>query len=98
MEQKIVASWEEFLIELEVIRRQRESSADYEQNSPLLFRGQADYRWPLRSTLERVCERMPYKDYYRIIAKIKSQIESLVGGDWPIPPLSGNRAFGRRIR
>jgi hypothetical protein len=28
---------------------------------------------------------MLYKDYYRIIAKIKPQIESLVGGDWPIP-------------
>jgi hypothetical protein len=29
---------------------------------------------------------MPYRDYYRIIAKIKPQIESLVGKDWPIPP------------
>jgi hypothetical protein len=28
---------------------------------------------------------MLYRDYYRIIDKIRPQIESLVGGDWPIP-------------
>jgi hypothetical protein len=28
---------------------------------------------------------MLYREYYRIIDKIRSQIQSLVGGDWPIP-------------
>jgi hypothetical protein len=28
---------------------------------------------------------MRYLDYYRMIAKLKPQIESLVGGNWSIP-------------
>ena len=42
--------------------------------------------WRLSTTLERAREQMLYKDYYRIIAKIRPQIESPVGGDWPIHP------------
>lgn len=59
---------------------------DYVQDYPLLFRGQGNSRWQLSATLERAHERMLYRDYYRIIGKIRPQIESLVGGDWPIPP------------
>jgi len=86
MEERDVASWEEFLEGLEAIRKERASSVDYVQNCPLLFRGQRDSHWPLRTTLERTCGRMLYKDYYRIIARIRPQIESLLGGDWPILP------------
>jgi hypothetical protein len=86
MEERNVATWEEFIGGLEEIREERASSTDYLQDSPLLFRGQGNSCWQLSATLERARERMLYKDYYRIIGKIRSQIESLVGGDWPIPP------------
>jgi hypothetical protein len=86
MEEMNVTTWEEFLGGLEEIQKERAGSSDYVQNCPLLFRGQGNSCWRLSATLERACERMLYKDYYRIISKIRPQIESLVGGDWPIPP------------
>jgi hypothetical protein len=86
MEERNVATWEEFLGGFDEIRKERASSTDYVQDYPLLFRGQGSSCWRLSATLERVRERMLYRDYYRIIAKIRPQIESLVGGDWPIPP------------
>jgi len=85
MEERKVTSWEEFVEGLEEIRKERASSANYRQDSPLLFRGQGNSCWQLSATLERKRERMVYKDYYRIIDKIKPQIETLVGRDWPIP-------------
>jgi hypothetical protein len=85
MEEKNVATWEEFLGGLDEIRKERASSADYVQHSPLLFRGHESSCWRLSATLDRTRERVLYRDYYRIIAKIRPQIESLVGGDWPIP-------------
>jgi hypothetical protein len=86
MEERNVATWEEFLSGLEEVRKECGSRTDCVQTSPLLFRGQGNACWQLSATLERACERMLYKDYYRIIAKIRPQIESLVGGDWPILP------------
>ena len=86
METKNVATWEEFLAGLENIREERRNSTSYVQNSPLLFRGQGNSCWRLSATLERVRERMRYKDYYLIISKMRPQIESLVGRDWSILP------------
>lgn len=86
MEERNVSTWEEFLGGLEGIRRERASSTDYAQDSPLLFRGQGNSCWQLNTTLERARERMLYKDYYRIINKVRPQIESLMGNDWPIRP------------
>jgi len=86
MEEINVATWEEFLGGLEEIRNERTSSTDYVQDCPLLFRGQGNSCWQLSATLERTRERILYRDYFRIIGKIRPQIESLVGGDWPIPP------------
>ncbi len=85
MEERNVASWEKFIEGLDEVRKECASSTEYVQNSPLLFRGQGNSCWQLSATLERERERMLYKDYYRIISKIKPQIETLVGGDWPIP-------------
>jgi len=88
MEERNVTCWEEFITGLEEIRREQASSANYVQDSPLLFRGQGDSCWQLSTTLERKRERILYKDYYRIIDKIKPQIETLIGGDWSIPSYS----------
>jgi len=80
-----VATWEDFLKGLDEIRKERLTSTCYVQSDPLLFRGQGSSCWRLDTTLERVRERMRYRDYYRLIAKIKPQIESLMASDWPIP-------------
>ena len=85
MEERNVASWEKFIEGLDEVRKECASSTEYVQTSPLLFRGQGNSCWQLSATLERERERMLYMDYYRIISKIKPQIETLVGGDWPIP-------------
>jgi hypothetical protein len=85
MKERNVATWEEFLEGLDEIRNERATSTYYVQDDPLLFRGQVSSCWQLNATLERVRERMLYRDYYRIIAKIRPQIESLMGSDWHIP-------------
>ena len=85
MEEKNVATWKEFIRELDRIRKRCNSSSEYLRDGPLLFRGQGSSRWPLDTTLERTWPRLLYKDYYRTIAKLKPQIESLVGGNWTIP-------------
>jgi hypothetical protein len=97
MEERNVATWEEFIGGLEDIRKERASSTDYEQGSPLLFRGQGNSCWQLSATLERKRERMLYKDYYQIIDRIKPQIETLVGGDWPIPSYPEVKDLGQGI-
>gem|GEM_PF-4543477 len=64
-----VATWEEFLTGLEEIKKECLSSTCYVENDPLLFRGQGNSCWRLNTTLERVRERMLYRDYYRSINK-----------------------------
>jgi hypothetical protein len=67
MEERNVNTWEEFEDGLKSVRKEYVQSAR-SLKSPLLFRGQEDSCWLLRTTLERNRERMPFKDYYRIIA------------------------------
>lgn len=85
MEERNVTCWEEFIEGLKEIRKKCANSTDYVQDSPLLFRGQSNSCWKLSTTLERERGRMLYKDYYRIIDRIKPQVETLVGGTWQIP-------------
>lgn len=84
MEERNVSTWEEFENELKKLRDEREQSKDY-LKTPLLFRGQEDSCWLLTTTLDRNQERMLFKDYYHRIARIRSQIETLTGNEWPIP-------------
>src|SRR5207248_3283799 len=84
MEERNVNTWEEFEASLKDIRRSR-NEADHSLTSALLFRGQENSSWPLSTTLERYREQMLFKDYYRVIARIQPQIETLTGDEWPIP-------------
>jgi len=79
-----VETWEEFEDGLQRVREEYEQSPRSLKSS-LLFRGQEDSCWSLRTTLERNRERMLFKDYYRIIERIVPQIETLTGNEWPIP-------------
>lgn len=79
-----VRSWNEFEDKLEEIRHSSRTSDGSE--SPLLFRGQENSCWPLATTLERSTQGVVlFKDYYRLVDRVKPQIESFTGKDWEIP-------------
>src|SRR5262245_31335834 len=74
-----IETWEEFTSQVAGLRRT--------SLQPLLFRGQANASWGLNSTLERRAksERLPIREYYRLIKKIKPQIETFTGLRWEVP-------------
>src|SRR5438067_8314602 len=84
MEERNVDSWNEFERELIALRQQRQANQSL-LDSSLLFRGQENSGWLLETTLDRKQERMLFKDYYRIIDRIRPQIETLADSKWPIP-------------
>ncbi len=57
MEERNVNAWEDFENQLQDLRRERDASSD-SPNSSLLFRGQEDSCWLLKTTLDRKRERM----------------------------------------
>jgi hypothetical protein len=61
--------------------------------SRLLFRGQSNSGWQLKTTLERYApDSLKARDYYRAIYGAKYQIESLTDRSWNIPtPKEYNR-------
>lgn len=86
MEERNLNTWEEFEKELSDIREEYDrSDAKFSSSSSLLFRGQEKSCWLLSTTLDRKRERMLFKDYYRVIANIRPQIETLTGKEWSIP-------------
>src|SRR5579862_3149201 len=86
MEETNLTTWEEFERELKEFRQPQRDELG--SGLPPLFRGQHDSSWLLSTTLERERKRMRFADYYRIIHKIRPQIESLMGAEWPIPDYS----------
>jgi len=85
MEERNLSSWEEFEKALKDIRDEHEQSDVQLKSSSLLFRGEENSSWSLMTTLDRKRERMLFKDYYGIITRIRPQIETLTGSEWPIP-------------
>jgi hypothetical protein len=84
--QKKVSSWEEFEKELRVIQK-RLGRARPGTQPHLLFRGQENSRWPLKTTLERSGrDGMLFSDYYLLISQVRPQVESLIGSAWPEMP------------
>lgn len=72
-----VASWEEFE------RAVRELRDRHPGHRALLFRGQPDAAWPLRTTLERHDGvEMPFEAYYRVIAASEPQVRSFTDEAW----------------
>jgi len=77
-------SWSDFLSKIQRIEEQIKSTGVNVQK--LLFRGQADSRWTLKTTLERQLG-APYSimRYYHYIYPIKPTIESHTAERWSIP-------------
>lgn len=86
MEERNLNSWQEFKKELADLRNQQETFRGAYAGD-LLYRGQSDASWPLRTTLDRQRERMLVRDYYRLIGKLKPEIESMTGVEWRLPDL-----------
>src|SRR5258708_8575330 len=76
--QKTVDTWESFERELKFIRDNT--------SGQLLFRGQEESSWPLTTTLERNKQpRMGLREYYRLMLKVRPQIEAFTGNHWVLP-------------
>jgi hypothetical protein len=79
MQEVKVDTWDELAVKVADLR------ATLGDDSALVFRGQSDSRWRLSTTLERTHGRTLFKDYYRVISRIKPQIESFTSNRWDIP-------------
>src|SRR5271154_7584956 len=76
-----VENWEDFEARLQEIKRTIKAGP-----VGLLFRGQADASWSLKTTLERSPRRMEsVHQYYSIIREIKAQIETFTDLSFEAP-------------
>lgn len=77
-------SWEVF--ESKIAKLQEKQAENPGLYGKLLFRGQSDSGWPLATTLERNAPiGMEFREYYRTISWIKSEIETFTGNKWDAP-------------
>jgi hypothetical protein len=76
-------SWSEFYEHIQKILAPKEPSEVRDVQSPILFRGQASYGWPLQTTLERYSESSTnVLSYLRLISAAKTQIETFTEKKW----------------
>jgi hypothetical protein len=81
IEELELANWEDFVQAVNDIR-----SSEQPTSQPLLFRGQSNSSWELRTSLDRYNkEGMLFDNYYDVISSIRTQIETLTGTTWEIP-------------
>lgn len=78
-----VNTWEECE---DKIRQLEASNGSKDQQ--VLFRGQADAKWPLKTTLERLQSEVDVVKYYRLIMRIRHEIGNYSQRDWKLPSLS----------
>jgi hypothetical protein len=73
-------SWEE--CEDYITRIELENSG-----SQLLFRGQSDSEWDLSTTLERYVGEMSIVNYYRLVARVRFEIQNYSNKEWNVPDI-----------
>jgi FRG domain len=81
-------AWHDFSTWLEMLQseRVRFNSVGGHYVSELLFRGQADSKWSLTTTLERTYpEKLGVIEYYRAAFAARHQIEAHTGQKWHMP-------------
>lgn len=86
-----VNCWSEYQAEISRLEQYREEIKETAIGhvSELLYRGQSDERWKLRTTLERArASDTSLYDYYLWITILRSEIESWTDRRWKIPTLS----------
>ncbi len=95
MECRHLSSWTEFKSTLDELEREWASlkAKHGELVSPLLFRGQADARWHLTTTLERyLVPALSVLKYYNSVRAIRSQVETFTGRTWTMDKLTDIQA------
>jgi hypothetical protein len=73
-------TWDQFKTEAAQIRQAAFSL------SPILFRGQSDANWDLETTLERSGHDEYVANYYRLMLRIKTEVEIVTGTKWDHEP------------
>jgi FRG domain len=83
MEEIDVKTWEEFKGQLERIEKEMQT---HRVSSDLLFRGQSNSSWSLKTTLERYRTK-PYsfEEYHSLMRATIPQVETFVGEKWEFP-------------
>jgi hypothetical protein len=88
MKDENLQTWEDFeskIIDLQSISPKAEGVL---RPSTIVFRGQSDAKWHLTTTVERYMgNNIALIDYYTLIYKAKSRIETFTGRIWDIPAL-----------
>ncbi len=87
MEIKDLNSWEDFEQEVTLLREPLEKQSEDTPSSPthLLYRGQSNSGWDLKTTLERYCDgNFSILNYYHSVFRAKSEIETFSNQIWKI--------------
>lgn len=87
-----VESWAQFEEQLQNIQEDhlRRMNSVHTHVPALLYRGQGNSKWALETTLERqlICalgnvnQSMTFSNYFRLISRVKSQLESVTSNRW----------------
>lgn len=83
-----ITRWRDFPDAVADVRRNFASYRIGDQNihARVLFRGQADSKWPLLTTLERYSNRRwSLKSYSEMIFRCSAQVQSITGNKWDLP-------------
>jgi len=72
-------SWEEFKVRAAGL-------SEKAKGSKLLFRGQASANWDLQTTLERSGHDETVDYYYRLLLRIKAEVQTYTGQSWDDAP------------
>ena len=94
MKTEVLQSWQSFESAIDAVRREygefRAEAPDgrsIERQNRVLFRGQSDATWLLRTTLERKLNRpMDVTTYAGHAARTVFEIETYTGARWNVPP------------
>jgi len=86
METIELKSWSDFSAAIERIRVEHgtyfDEIAETERQNRVLFRGQSDSSWDLKTTLDRVQPHIPIAIYYRFVERIYDELQSVTGKQW----------------
>ena len=100
MQERTLKSWSEFQSELAKLYEKHSALRQQDTNvSDLLFRGQGNSSWDLRTSLERASglKRYPLAEYCHIVSVVKPEIESITERRWDIPDCPDYVASGAPI-
>jgi hypothetical protein len=100
------AKWEDFVKELEKLKIEASErdcksplSKHAKQSTEYLYRGQSDSSWKLLTTLERhiiITKKnnfLNFNDYYNLISRKKTEIETLLNIKWDITSIENYQIF-----